>query len=89
MAKSPKVTQLSPYTSASCPSVRQVSIVDLETAAEAKIDKIKIKKGRKKDKKSRKQGFLREILRNGVVGDSNKCDFIGLICFWAKNEGKN
>jgi len=54
MAKSPKVTQLSPYTSASCPSVRQVSIVDLETAAEAKIDKIKIKKGRKKDKKVRK-----------------------------------
>jgi hypothetical protein len=28
-------------------------------------------------------------LKNGVVGDSNKCDFIGLIGFWAKNEGKN
>jgi hypothetical protein len=24
-----------------------------------------------------------------VVGGSKKCDFIGLICFWAKNEGKN
>jgi hypothetical protein len=32
---------------------------------------------------------LREILKNGVVGDSKKRDFIGLICFWAKNEGKN
>jgi len=32
---------------------------------------------------------LREILKNGVVDDSEKCDFIGLICFWAKNEGKN
>jgi hypothetical protein len=28
-------------------------------------------------------------LKNGVVGDSIKCDFIGLICFWAKNGGKN
>jgi hypothetical protein len=37
---------------------------------------------RKKDKKSRKQGFLREILKIGVAGDSIKCDFIGLICFW-------
>jgi hypothetical protein len=32
---------------------------------------------------------LREILEIGVVGDSKKGDFIGLICFWAKNEGKN
>jgi hypothetical protein len=32
---------------------------------------------------------LRVFLENGVVGDSKKCDFIGLICFWAKNEGKN
>jgi hypothetical protein len=32
---------------------------------------------------------LREILKNGVVGGSKKCDVIGLICFWAKNEGKN
>jgi hypothetical protein len=24
-----------------------------------------------------------------VVGGSKKGDFIGLICFWAKNEGKN
>jgi hypothetical protein len=32
---------------------------------------------------------LREILKNGVVGGSKKCDFIGLIRFWAKNEGKN
>jgi len=58
-------------------------------ATEAKIDKIKIKKGRKKDKKSRKQGFLTEILKNGVVGGSKNGDFIGLICFWAKNGGKN
>jgi len=36
---------------------------------------------RKKDKKSRKQGFLREILKNVVVGGSKKCGFIGLICF--------
>jgi hypothetical protein len=47
------------------------------------------KKGEKKIEKSRKQGFLREILKNGVAGDSKKCDFIGLICFWAKNGGKN
>jgi hypothetical protein len=32
---------------------------------------------------------LKEILKNGVAGDSKKCDFIGLMCFWAKNEGKN
>jgi hypothetical protein len=32
---------------------------------------------------------LREILKNGVVGGSKNDDFIGLICFWAKNEGKN
>jgi hypothetical protein len=32
---------------------------------------------------------LREILKNGVVGGSKKCDFIGLIRFWAKNGGKN
>jgi hypothetical protein len=32
---------------------------------------------------------LREILENGVVGGSIKCDFIGLICFWAENGGKN
>jgi hypothetical protein len=24
-----------------------------------------------------------------VVGGSKNSDFIGLICFWAKNEGKN
>jgi len=59
------------------------------SAAAAKIDKIKIKKRRKKDKKSRKQGFLGEILKNGVVGDSEKGDYIGLNCFWGKNEGKN
>jgi hypothetical protein len=40
--------------------------------------------GGKKDKKSRKQGFLREILKNGVVGDSKNGDFIGLIRFWLK-----
>jgi hypothetical protein len=32
---------------------------------------------------------LREILKNGVVGDSKKCDFIGLMRFQRKNEGKN
>jgi hypothetical protein len=32
---------------------------------------------------------LREISKNGVVGDGEKYDYIGLICFWAKNEGKN
>jgi hypothetical protein len=32
---------------------------------------------------------LTEILKNGVAGGSIKCDFIGLMCFWAKNEGKN
>jgi len=45
--------------------------------------------GRKKDKKSRNRVFLREILKNGVAGGSIKCDFIGLMCFWAKNGGKN
>jgi hypothetical protein len=39
------------------------------------------KKGTKKDKKSRKHGFLREILKNGVVSGSKKGDFIGLIRF--------
>jgi hypothetical protein len=28
-------------------------------------------------------------LKNGVVGGSKKCDFIGHIRFWAKNGGKN
>jgi len=32
---------------------------------------------------------LGENLKIGVVGGCKKCDFIGLICFWAKNEGKN
>jgi len=44
-------------------------------------DKKQKKKEEKKDKKSRKYGFLREILKNGVAGGSKKCDFIGLICF--------
>jgi hypothetical protein len=52
-------------------------------------DKKQKKKGRKKDKKSRKQGFLRENLKNGVAGGGKKCDFIGHICFWVKNEGGN
>jgi hypothetical protein len=39
------------------------------------------KRGEKKIKKVENQGFLREILKNGVVGGSKKCDFIGLICF--------
>jgi hypothetical protein len=37
----------------------------------------------------RNKGFLREILKNGVVGGSKNGDFIGLICFWGKNGGKN
>jgi len=32
---------------------------------------------------------LTEILKIGVVDNSKKGDFIGLIHFWAKNEGKN
>jgi hypothetical protein len=32
---------------------------------------------------------LREILKNGVAGDSKMRDFIGLMCFQAKNEGEN
>ena len=28
-------------------------------------------------------------MKNGVVGGSKKRDFIGLMRFWAKNEGKN
>jgi hypothetical protein len=50
------------------------------------------KRGRKKKKKSEnrwKYRFLKEILKNGVVGGSKNGDFIGLNCFWAKNEGKN
>jgi hypothetical protein len=32
---------------------------------------------------------LAVFLKNVVAGGSKKCDFIGLIRFWAKNEGKN
>jgi hypothetical protein len=32
---------------------------------------------------------LREILKIGVADGGNKGDFIGLIRFWAKNEGEN
>jgi hypothetical protein len=32
---------------------------------------------------------LREILKNRVVGNTKNGDFIGLICFWGKNGGKN
>jgi hypothetical protein len=32
---------------------------------------------------------LTVFLKNGAAGGSKKCDFIGLIRFWAKNEGKN
>jgi hypothetical protein len=39
------------------------------------------KKRTKKEKKVRNRGFLRENLKNGVVGDSINGDFIGLICF--------
>jgi hypothetical protein len=31
---------------------------------------------------------LREILKNGVAGDSKKCDFIGHIRFWRENAEK-
>jgi hypothetical protein len=33
--------------------------------------------------------FLKSFLKNGVVGGSKKGDFIRLMRFWAKNEGKN
>jgi hypothetical protein len=32
---------------------------------------------------------LREILKNGAVGGSKNGDFIGPICFWGENGGKN
>ena len=48
-----------------------------------------MKEEKKKLENRGKYGFLREILKNGVVGGSKKGDFIGLIRFWAKNEGKN
>jgi len=48
-----------------------------------------VKEEKKKLENRGKYGFLREILKIGVVCDSIKCDFIGLIRFWAKNEGKN
>jgi hypothetical protein len=54
-----------------------------------KNGKQKTEKQGKKRKKLGNKGFLREILKNGVVSGSKKCDFIGHICFWAKNEGKN
>jgi hypothetical protein len=50
------------------------------------------KREKRREKKSEnrwKYRFLREILKNGVCGDSEKGDFIGLICFWGKNGGKN
>jgi hypothetical protein len=47
------------------------------------------KKEEKKRKKLRNRGFLTVFLKNGVVDGSKKRDFIGLIRFWAKNEGKN
>ena len=59
---------------------------------QAYLKKAKEKEQKRRVKKSenrRKQGFLREILKNGVAGDSKKCAFIGLICFQAKNRGKN
>jgi hypothetical protein len=37
----------------------------------------------------KKLGFLRVFLKNGVVGGSKNGGFIGLICFWGKNGGKN
>jgi len=43
----------------------------------------------KKRKKLRNTGFFDDFLEIGVVGDSKKCDFIGLLCFRAENEDKN
>ena len=34
-------------------------------------------------------GYFAVFSKNGVVSGSKKGDFIGLIRFWAKNEGKN
>ena len=47
------------------------------------------KREQKKRKKLGNKGFLREILKNGVVGGSKNGDFIGLNCFQRKNGGKN
>jgi hypothetical protein len=33
-------------------------------------------------------GVFREIFGNGVVGNTDNTVFIGLLRFWAKNEGK-
>ena len=57
-------------------------------------EKAKEKEGKRRVKKSenrtdRNKGVLTVFLKNGVVGGSKECGFIGLICFWAKNEGKN
>jgi hypothetical protein len=52
-------------------------IDDLKTAVVNKIEKGKIKK----EKKSRKHGFLKDFLENGMVGGGKKGDFIGLIGF--------
>jgi hypothetical protein len=47
------------------------------------------KNSKKKGRKIKKMRIFGEILKNGVAGDSDNAVFIGLICFWAKNEGKN
>jgi len=46
-----------------------------------KREKAKGKREQKKRKKLRNKGFLKEILKIGVVGDSKIRDFIGLIRF--------
>jgi len=56
---------------------------------DCKSKKAKGKREQKKRKKLGNKGFLTVFLKNGVVGGSKKCDFIGLLRFWAKNEGKN
>jgi hypothetical protein len=57
----------------------------VKSKSEARNSKSERKKRTKKDKKSQKiegnNGFLREILKNGVAGDSKKRDFIGLMRF--------
>jgi hypothetical protein len=47
----------------------------------AQEHKVKGKREQKKRKKLRNRGFLRDFLKNGVVGDSKNGDFIGLLRF--------
>jgi hypothetical protein len=64
-----------------CPPFVWWTSVNLKTAVVNKIEKGKIRKREKKNKKSRKYGFLTVFLKNGVVGSSKKGGFIGLLRF--------